>query len=952
MRAALIAHGLPEGFHVLRQSCDHQLLPFQLPVTAAADSLTHVHLSCPICMEEIHDQVSLDCCDHTFCAVCIKPWCELVNTCPCCRKEISGITSATGTEPIRAPETMMDDEAHDQLLEQLRTEARRERAEARRVCNEAAAGARVVNGETIRPSPDAPDRDARTQRRDDLRAQSANGVQNNPPSPSFRSRGALSPSFAFPDGVPDDVTDDEMPGDTAALLATSGIGSSGEDNRSRGALSPSFAFPDGVHDDVAPCGCLKVGCQDCGLFPMKNQLKWRLDDLPMPSQSLAVSKEVYDAARADPCTLFVRTEEEARRFEESLMDTVGSISREHRRAIEANAPIDWHKTNYNADSLMNRDGFKRVSKPTITCIYHEQTADAQQWYELTHVYVPSNALDSAEMRAARDALLTAADARFELSNTTDAPPTATRKKPNDVLGEFHVKERGSKSMEGTMLMYGSHRRRSSGPAEEVEGCARTWPARYNPSGKRTATAAIDTVHEHERSLTRLEEVMLPEAAQTRSSLAERHDPEAAYRVIEGDPNSTAFSLSLSTGYVVGPHDDSGKALETIGFAYASDTPLPEGHAWEFAVAGCVHPLPKTRAEFALIAVRGEGVAHGTLPTSGTEPHYADHAGVGSALVSKKEMVDALCQQQQPGALPAPTEEQLVARRKEVAAVKKAGGDSSSVLEEAMAQREEADKAIKAALDAAAAAAATSSNGSLRQQLEDAQARLGEAAVDAVVQAGPERQRRREIMDGPAPEQLGPQPTWKESLLQKLACDEVPVTAPQDAPKSVCKALNTFTEEHGDGCLIFATTPETYDALGVPDVSKRAGAGWLVHELIRRVPEAEKEVKLNLISPGGSTKYTWCVLSLEGRRALVTAAQETTVGELDSAVRVRSEQSIRKSAMEQLAAQGLHECPTCYSPILDPNDPQYNEKDALIQSIGKRGAVLSRCGCAHGVGLSK
>jgi hypothetical protein len=203
------------------------------------------------------------------------------------------------------------------------------------------------------------------------------------------------------------------------------------------------------------------------------------------------------------------------------------------------------------------------------------------------------------------------------------------------------------------------------------------------------------------------------------------------------------------------------------------------------------------------------------------------------------------------------------------------------------------------------------------------------------------------------EQLVPQPTplqWKAELLQKIARGEVPATDSEDAPKSVRKALLAFADDHGDGCLIFATTPNTYEALGVPDEKGRAYAGWIVHELIRRVPDAEKEVKLNLGLPGGGTKYTWCVLSRGGCEALARAAQESTVGDLNSAVRVRSEQSKRCAMMDALAAQGLHECPECCSPILDTSDPQYIEKDALIQSIGKRGAVLSCCDCGHGVGV--
>ena len=110
---------------------------------------------------------------------------------------------------------------------------------------------------------------------------------------------------------------------------------------------------------------------------------------------------------------------------------------------------------------------------------------------------------------------------------------------------------------------------------------------------------------------------------------------------------------------------------------------------------------------------------------------------------------------------------------------------------------------------------------------------------------------------------------------------------------------------------------------------------MLHELVRLVPDEEKEVKLNLAYPHGGTKHSWFVLSPTGCTALVTAAREATVEDLDSAVRMRSNETMRKDAMTSLAEQGLHECPTCFGPVLDPNDPEYAEKDALIQRIGER-----------------
>ena len=121
--------------------------------------------------------------------------------------------------------------------------------------------------------------------------------------------------------------------------------------------------------------------------------------------------------------------------------------------------------------------------------------------------------------------------------------------------------------------------------------------------------------------------------------------------------------------------------------------------------------------------------------------------------------------------------------------------------------------------------------------------------------------------------------------------------------------------------------------------------------MRHVPEAEKVEKRNLRAPHGSmNQHTWWVLSPAGREALAAYARETTVADLDSAVRVRSEATIRKKAMLVLAEQGMHECPTCCGPVLDTDDPQYEQKDELMQRIGKRGAFLKCCECDHPDGM--
>ena len=106
-------------------------------------------------------------------------------------------------------------------------------------------------------------------------------------------------------------------------------------------------------------------------------------------------------------------------------------------------------------------------------------------------------------------------------------------------------------MEGTMLMVGAHRRGSAGTAEEVPGCVRAWADRYNPSGKQHS-AVTESVLESARSASKLERELVPEAAAARRALAEILDPDKKFRVTEGDAESTAFSMSLTTGYVVEP----------------------------------------------------------------------------------------------------------------------------------------------------------------------------------------------------------------------------------------------------------------------------------------------------------------------------------------------------------------------------------------------------------------
>ena len=127
---------------------------------------------------------------------------------------------------------------------------------------------------------------------------------------------------------------------------------------------------------------------------------------------------------------------------------------------------------------------------TISCVYHPPKDGASAWYELTHVYVPATACPEL-LEPARDALLAAADARFEAA--PDEARAGSRKlkmkKLSDskgISGEItdvaKAGGRGSKTQGGRMCMYGAHSRRVSGPSEKVPGKAEKWPDHYNPSG--------------------------------------------------------------------------------------------------------------------------------------------------------------------------------------------------------------------------------------------------------------------------------------------------------------------------------------------------------------------------------------------------------------------------------------------------------------------------------------
>ena len=469
------------------------------------------------------------------------------------------------------------------------------------------------------------------------------------------------------------------------------------------------------------------------------------------------------------------------------------------RTSSVDGTVDWHITAYTRTKLEGK-GFAYYATVTITCIFHPSTQATDAWYELTHVYVPSWAEPelmetSPEMKASHEALLAAAEARFE-PVADDERKLKLRKLSSSkgIRGEItevaKPHGRANKTQGGGMNMYGDHARRAS-YHDKVPGKAEKWADLYNRTGEAVeaesaAGRAMQLIEAHTGALQRLEMALLPEAGRARQTIAASCDPDAKWRLASrtesGQPeDSSGMSLSFSRGcgtprplipssrvafpqsaviplwirhrYVVGMHNDSGAALEAIAFTYAARVPLPDGHEWCFAVGGCVHPLPRKCEEFVLVAVRGTGVHHGTLPTSSTEPHFADHGGVGSALVNKADLVRLLTE---PGGLPWPTPEDLAAHH---ATQREQGGLAKVARDVAEKQRvlQDAQRQMQASLASAAEAvgeaaseveggaggseAGSSAQGELvaaQQAIDVVKRQVAEAALDTVLSKAAER----------------------------------------------------------------------------------------------------------------------------------------------------------------------------------------------------------------------
>ena len=333
-----------------------------------------------------------------------------------------------------------------------------------------------------------------------------------------------------------------------------------------------------------------------------DQLFWATADSVLP----AISEDVFRT-----CKKVVFTREEWDTKQQILHEASAPIvaySKKH-----PNKPVPWHTYQYNHERLVNK-GFVSSAEPTMVVV-----ANGTGRFAVKYIYLPLDDTPSEMLELA------------EYVYTDQCTPTVQA----SGLSEFG-KRGGSKGEHGSMVMFGSHNFIPRG-----KRCPAI-PAVYriNDPVDTTLNAKVVT---HVNKLSEYEHAMIPSLAAKRDELADTHDPDRLHRMSD---DCSAFAVSLACQYVVTAHDDSGEACETVIFANRNGT-LPEGHSWDFAVGGHVHPLPNERGKCVLLFVEGKDVHHGTLPTSATEQTY-DHGNFGSALVTKRAMIESLIRQSKRG----------------------------------------------------------------------------------------------------------------------------------------------------------------------------------------------------------------------------------------------------------------------------------------------------------------
>lgn len=309
---------------------------------------------------------------------------------------------------------------------------------------------------------------------------------------------------------------------------------------------------------------------------------------------VAVSPEVFEQ-----CRRVVLTREE--------FDTYELVMRAARESIASCE--DWGGW---AEQHLLGHGFRVLDEPAIVAV-----AEPDSRYSIQFVYLPGQ-----ERRPAMEEL---SEGLFD-----DAGNLAFSR-PTRIRGQTLVKVRGNKVFSGTMLMYGFKcQPHNEAYARQNSLCCTSCPCVYNAGAEPSRLGELWGRHLEE--CTKIEQLQVPACALHRDTEAVRCDPEKMHRLA---PECSAFAVSFTSNFVIGPHDDSG-GCEAVTFLNRDGAP-PRGkqNEWAFAICGHVLRLPARKFGATTIYLRGSGLHHGTLPTS------YPHNNHGSALVSKRATLEMM-----------------------------------------------------------------------------------------------------------------------------------------------------------------------------------------------------------------------------------------------------------------------------------------------------------------------
>ena len=196
-------------------------------------------------------------------------------------------------------------------------------------------------------------------------------------------------------------------------------------------------------------------------------------------------------------------------------------------------------------------------------------------------------------------------------------------------------------MEGIMAVLGSWF--AYGQAKQGLGPGVKQVRAYKPN-ENEDKEGIRLYQVHAKKMSDDEKRLSPACFQARKEVMTNADPKKHHRISK---DCYATAISVSKGYVTVPHDDSGIPSNLEFIKFINNGNFEANNKWQFVIAGCLIRLPSSPGNVALIGLPASGVYHGTLPTTSDDDNNLLHSGIGSALISKSEVILGMSNQTYP-----------------------------------------------------------------------------------------------------------------------------------------------------------------------------------------------------------------------------------------------------------------------------------------------------------------